>query len=93
MLSEERSTAISACIIKPKEDKHTQRELHIVLIGDAIWGLFKRKYIQHGERKGYVELRKHGISPVVYRVFLLQVEFTDEEIYYRQQVGNKDNEV
>ena len=93
MLSEERTTAISACIIKPKEDKHTQRELHIVLIGDAIWGLFKCKYIQHGERKGYVELRKHGISPVVYWVFLFQVEFTDEEIYYRQQVGNKDNEV
>ena len=53
------------------------------------WVGLERQYVDGREWQGDVHLSEHRVSPVLNGIFLLQIEFADEQVNYCQQVGNE----
>ena len=89
MFSEERTDAVGARVIRPKENEYTHRQQPVVGDLSACQVGLEREYVDGRERQGDVHLSEHRVSPVLNGIFLLQIEFADEQVNHREQVGNE----
>ena len=90
MLSEQHACEISECVVHPNEDEDGKRHDEHVLGCRISPVVLESQHIEQGKRKANVDLAEHGISPIVERIVLLQVEFSDHEIDEYSQIDGED---
>ena len=77
---QQRTAAIGPRVTRPQKQEHAQRVNWFKgsFVGHGV--VLEGEHIEQTESQGHINLRRKGISPILERVGLLQVEFAHQHI-------------
>ena len=88
MTTYQRTHAVGTRVVDPKEDEHAQRE-QCIECHKALAGGVECQHVEQREGQCDIELRQHGIGPVLYGVGLLQIELGHQEVDDGHQIRDE----
>ena len=85
MTAKQRATDVGTGIVDPQEHEYRQR--HQVGVLNIVAVAAERQHIEQRERQGDIQLRHHGVRPVVHGVLGLQVKLGHHQVDDADEVG------